>query len=236
MGTWPRRLKHKNKLRSYVRRVRFGQFNGFESSPRGMILDKMVSFRLYFSRCYSSYFLMFLLFLFSSPLLLEGLLHYIVLHCSIPSSTCLSSSLVLEFPFLLPQLFDFLRVKMIFNTVQGSSPHKCGQESCCNAFNAVVAAFSWDISVSLSLPYALVIYLHLWNFLESGLRESRGPSHRHTSDPRRVFFSDQPPWILTRSTVSYNGSLWLLPLGRVVDENVVLEPTSWAQVLLPHKN
>ena len=141
MGTWSRRLKHTNKIKSYVRGVRFGLFNGFESSPSGTILDKMLSFRLYFSRCYSSYFLIFLLFL-SSPLLLEGLLHYIVLHCSIPSSTCLSSSLVLEFPLLLSQLFDFLGVKMIFNTVQGSSPHKCGQESCCNVFNAVVAAFS----------------------------------------------------------------------------------------------
>ena len=142
MGTWPRRLKHVNKLGSYVRGVRFGLFNGFESGPRGTILDKMFSFRLYFSRCYSSYFLMFLLFLSCPPFLLEVLLHYIVLHCSILSSTCPSSSLVLEFPFLLSQLFDFLGVKVIYNTVQGSSPHKCGQESCCNAFNAVVAAFS----------------------------------------------------------------------------------------------
>ena len=141
MGTWPRMLKNTNKLRSYVRGVRFGLFNGFESSPRGTILDKMLPFRLYFSRCYNSYFLMFLLFL-SCVLLLEGLLHYIVIHYSIPSSTCLSSSLVLEFPLLLSQLFDFFGVKMISNTVQGSSPHKCGQESCCNAFNAVVAAFS----------------------------------------------------------------------------------------------
>ena len=28
------------------------------------------------------------------------------------------------------------------NTVQRSSPHKCGQKSSCNAFNAMVAAFS----------------------------------------------------------------------------------------------
>ena len=131
----------------------------------------------------------------------------VVLHCSIPSSTCLSSSMVLEFPLPLLQLFDFLGIKITFNTVQGSSPHKCGQESSCDAFNAVVAVFSQDISASLSLPCALVIYLHLWNFLESGLRGSRVPSHRHTSDPRRVFLSDQPLWILTRSTVSYKGSL-----------------------------
>ena len=138
---------------------------------------------------------------------MKGLFHYIVLHCSIPSSTCLSSSMVFEFPLPFLQLFDFLGIKITFNTVQGSSPHKCGQESSCDAFNAVVAAFSQDISASLSLPYALIIYLYLWNLLEAGLGESRGSFHRHTSCPRRVFLSDQPPWILTRSTGSYNGFL-----------------------------
>ena len=79
-----------NQLRSYVRGVRFGLFNGFESSPRGTILDKMLSFRLYFSRCYSSYFLMFLLFslvsLFYegftplySPSLLDPIVHLFVI-------------------------------------------------------------------------------------------------------------------------------------------------------------
>ena len=139
--------------------------------------------------------------------LLEVSLHYIVLHCSILSSTCLSSSLVLEFLFLLSQLFDFLGVKVIQNTVQRSSPHKCGQESCCNAFNAVVAAFSQDMSASLSLPCTLVSYLHLWNFLEGGLRGRRGLSYRHMPDPRRVFLLDQYPWTLTCSTVSYGVSL-----------------------------
>ena len=90
LDTWPRRLKHTNKLRSYIRGVRFGLFNGFESSPRGTILDKMLSFRLYFSRCYSSYFLMFLLFLFVSlssggltplysPSLLDPIVHLSVI-------------------------------------------------------------------------------------------------------------------------------------------------------------
>ena len=110
-------------------------------------------------------------------LLLEGSLHYIVLHCSILSSTCLSSSLVLVFLFLLSQLFDFLGVKVIQNTVQRSSPHKCGQESCCNAFNAVVAAFFQDISASLSLLCTFVIYLHLWNFLEGGQTRPILPTH-----------------------------------------------------------
>ena len=158
------------------------------------------------SRCYSNSSFLFFLFL-SCPLLLEVSLHYIVLYCSILSSTCLPSSLVLEFLFLLSQLFDFLGVKVIENTVQRSSPHKCGQESCCNAFNAVVAAFFQDIFASLSLPCTLVIYLHLWNFLEGGLRGSRGSSYRHMPYPRRVFLSDQYPWTLTRSTVSYEVSL-----------------------------
>ena len=53
------------------------------------------------------------------PLLLEALLYYIVLLYSIPPSTCLLSSLVLEFLSPFPQLFDFLGE----NTVQRSSPH-----------------------------------------------------------------------------------------------------------------
>ena len=55
-----------NQLRSYVRGVRFGLVNGFESSSRGTILDKIL-FRFYFSRYYSSYFLMFPLFLSCPP-------------------------------------------------------------------------------------------------------------------------------------------------------------------------
>ena len=125
---------------------------------------------------------------------------------------------------------------MIENTVQRSSPHKCGQESCCNAFNAVVAAFSQDISASLSLPCTLVIYLHLWNFLEGGLRGSRGPPNRHMPDPRRVFLSDQYPWTLTRSTVSYEVSLWFPLLGRIVDKTWYLSPLQGPKYLLPHNH
>ena len=57
------------------------------------------------------------------PLLLEILLCYIVLIFSIPPSTCLLSSFVLEFLSPFPQLFDFLGVKVVENTVQRSSPH-----------------------------------------------------------------------------------------------------------------
>ena len=56
------------------------------------------------------------------PHLLEVLLHYIVLLCLILLSTCLPSSLVLEFLSPLSQLFDFLGVKVVENTVQRSSP------------------------------------------------------------------------------------------------------------------
>ena len=60
---------------------------------------------------------------------------------------------------------------MVVNTVQRSSPHKCGQESCCDVFNAVVVAFSLDISVFLSLPCTFEVYLRRWSFLEGGLEQ-----------------------------------------------------------------
>ena len=56
-------------------------------------------------------------------LLLEALLYYIVILYSILPSTCLLSSLVLKFFFPFPQLFDFLGVKVVENTVQRYSPH-----------------------------------------------------------------------------------------------------------------
>ena len=59
----------------------------------------------------------------SDPLFQEALFHYIVLLYSIPPSTCLLSSFVLEFLSPFPQLFDFLGVKVVENTVQRSSPH-----------------------------------------------------------------------------------------------------------------
>ena len=62
-------------------------------------------------------------FIFSDPLLLEVLLHYIVFLYSISPSTCLLSSFILEFLSPFPQLFDFLGVKVVENTVQRSSPH-----------------------------------------------------------------------------------------------------------------
>ena len=57
------------------------------------------------------------------PLLLKALLQYIVPLYSIPPSTCLLSSFVFEFLSPFPQLFDFLGVKVVENTVQRSPPH-----------------------------------------------------------------------------------------------------------------
>ena len=57
------------------------------------------------------------------PLFLEALLYYIVFLYSILSSPCLLFSLVLEFLSPFPQLFDFLGVQVVENTVQRYSPH-----------------------------------------------------------------------------------------------------------------
>ena len=56
-------------------------------------------------------------FIFFDPPLLEVLLYYIVLLYSIPPSICLLSSLALEFLSPFPQLFDFLGVKVVENTI-----------------------------------------------------------------------------------------------------------------------
>ena len=58
-----------------------------------------------------------------NPPLLEAFLYYIVLFYSIPPSTYLLSSLVLKFLSPFSQLFDFLGVKVVENTVQRYSPH-----------------------------------------------------------------------------------------------------------------
>ena len=98
----------------------------------------------------------------------------------------------------------------------------------------MVAAFSQDISASLSLSCTFVIYLHLWNFLEGGLGGRRGPPHRHMLDSRRVFLSDQYPWTLTCSTVSYEVFLWFPLLGRIIDKMWYLSPPQGPKFLLHH--
>ena len=75
----------------------------------------LLSATVYLPRCFS--------LISFDPLLLVALLYYIVLLYSILPSTCLLSSLVLEFLSPFPQLFDFLGVKVVEKTVQRSSPH-----------------------------------------------------------------------------------------------------------------
>ena len=71
----------------------------------GVLLNATV----YLSQCFS--------FISLDLLLLEALLYYIVILYSILPSIFLLSSLVLEFFSLFPQLFDFLGVKVVVNTV-----------------------------------------------------------------------------------------------------------------------
>ena len=92
------------------------------SDPRRKFLNKLaisivvlLNATVYLPQCFSLISL--------DPFLLEALLYYIVLLYLIPQSTCLLSSLVLDFLSPFPQLFDFLRVKVVENTVQRSSPH-----------------------------------------------------------------------------------------------------------------
>ena len=54
--------------------------------------------------------------------------------------------------------------------------------SYCSAFNAVVAAFPQDISVFLSILYALEAYLPYWNFLEDYPSQAKA----HLTDIRQI--------------------------------------------------
>ena len=83
-------------------------------------------------------------------------------------------------------------------TVQRSSSHKCGQESCCNTFNAVVVAFPLDISVFLSSPYVPEVYPYRWSLLEGYLSHSGACSTdirpvREGYPPRVTFSNFSPP-------------------------------------------
>ena len=53
------------------------------------------------------------------------------------------------------------------NTVQGSSPHKCGQKVCCRTFNTVVAVFSLDILRHLPILCSHSAYLYHQSVLET---------------------------------------------------------------------
>ena len=91
--------------------------------------------------------------------LLDHLDRTIVNHLNLHSSTCPIRHL----------LWFSVNSGGCDRTVQGSSLHKCGQKSCCSAFNAVVTAFFLDISISLSSSYVPEVHPYHWTFLEGHL-------------------------------------------------------------------
>ena len=103
---------------------------------------------------------MFSFLIFFDHFLMESLLHYI------PPWIILSLHLLLVCAFtwvLVPS--DILSGFSVScgsqdNTVQGSSQHKCNQESSCSAFNAVVAVFP-KIFLRSHHPWTFMIYIFI---------------------------------------------------------------------------
>ena len=116
-----------------------------------------------------------ILFLFSLPIfllslihgesfslytfLLDHLDHTLVIHSNLHSSTCPIRHL----------LWFSVSYSGWDCTIQGSSPHKCGQKSCCSALNAVVTAFLLNVFAFLSSSYTLEVHPYCWKFLEGRL-------------------------------------------------------------------
>ena len=121
-----------------------------------------------------SFLFPFLSLFFLPPLLMEDISHYIVLLELSSPYTCSSFKPSLEYlshhlsicPItLLLQLF--LSCDLPGNTIQRSTPHKCGHRSRYNTFNVVVAAFLkifWSIS---SFLYVHEASLCGGNFMEN---------------------------------------------------------------------
>ena len=88
-------------------------------------------------------------------------------------------------------------------TVQGSSPHKCSQKDCCNAFNAVVATFLLDISVFLLSSYISEVHPYRWKFLEGHL------SHLVTclTDVRPIREGQPPRTLPLQSSLTWSSIL-----------------------------
>ena len=100
--------------------------------------------------------------------------------------------------------------------VHGSSPHKCGQKSCCSAFNAVVATFFLDISVFLSSLYVPEIYPYHWKFLEGHLsRPSTCLTDIHPISEKANLLGLYSSTISLRDPLFWSLSNHLLLLGRI---------------------
>ena len=121
---------------------------------------------------------------------------------------------------------------MVENTVQRSSPHYCGQESCCSAFNAVVVAFP-KIFVSLSPPYAPKVYLRCWNLLE----DYPSQVNAYLNDICQVR-GGWPSRTTAFDSSLHDHSLWgisshLFLLGRIPISKWGLRPNTKAQTFAP---
>ena len=129
----------------------------------------IIQFTVYESWCYSNFFFFSLLIFLRSPshkesfslynLLLNHLDRTLVSHSNLHSSTCPIRHL----------LWLFVSCSDWDYTVQGFSPYKCGQKSCCSVLNAVLTAFLLDIFAFLSSSYTLEVHPYRWKFLEGRL-------------------------------------------------------------------
>ena len=129
----------------------------------------IIEFTISKSWCYSSSFsLLFPNFSWSSihgesftlyNFLLDHLDRTLVSYLNLHSSTCLIRHLL--WLFVNGSGWDY--------TIQGSSPHKWGQKSSCNALNAVVTTFLLDISAFLSSSYAPEVHPYRWKLLKDHL-------------------------------------------------------------------
>ena len=83
-------------------------------------------------------------------------------------------------------------------TVQESSPHTCGQKSCCSALNAVVTAFLLDISAFLFPSYILWSSFLTLEVLKRSVKVLGYFLNQHSSYLSSITFSDcnLPPFPL----------------------------------------
>ena len=105
-------------------------------------------------------------------------------------------------------------------TVQRSSPHKCGQKSCCSAFNMVVIAFAfryfyvliifacaWSSSLSLDLlGESPKLPKHLFDWYSSYSRRTNSSDYILPSFPYVILHSGPPLIIYSSSDVSISSN------------------------------
>ena len=122
---------------------------------------------------------------------------------------------------------------MVENTVQRSSPHYCGQESCCCAFNTVVVAFP----KIFMCPYYLLTHLKFISV--AGISCKITQVKRMPTRLTFVRSEENDPLGLLPSTFSlHNQSLWglsnhLLLLGRIPISKWDLRPNTKVQAFAP---